>query len=259
MTNLELSQFFNEYLRTATYPVAIKVSKEEQLPPKVKSASDIFGYPINICQGITIARRFGRTIGFLEKDHACGLSILIFGFKEDPDFALEGRTIYPLYAKTPEAGARTQAATPKMEIGAIKSMVVAPLHRADFEPDILLIYGNGAQIVRLVQAELYNEGGVIQSNFMGRCACGAYIVYPLQSKKCNVIIPGGGERVFALTADDEICFAIPVNRIQNVVEGLKGTHDSGVARIPTPFIGAQARPKFPPSYAELDKYCGLAE
>ena len=94
---------------------------------------------------------------------------------------------------------------------------------------------------------------------MGRCSCAAYIVYPLQSQQCNVIIPGGGERVFALTADDEIAFAIPASRLAGVVEGLKGTHDSGVARIPTPFFGVQAKPKFPPSYAELDKYCGLTE
>jgi uncharacterized protein (DUF169 family) len=255
--NQELNNVFNEYLRLATYPVAIKVSSEEVLPPKVKSAKAMFSYPINICQGITLARRAGRTIGFLEEDHACGLSILIFGYKEDPDFALAGNTIYPLYAKTPEAGAKTQAATPKMEIGGIKSIVVAPLHRADFEPDLVLIYGNGAQIVRLVQGALYNEGGAIESQFMGRCSCGAYIVKPLQTQKCNVIVPGGGERVFALTADDEIAFVIPASQLQNVTEGLIGTHKSGVARIPTPFFGISARPVFPPSYTELDKYCGL--
>ncbi|NLK51733.1 MAG: DUF169 domain-containing protein [Syntrophomonadaceae bacterium] len=255
--NQKLNEVFNEYLRTATFPVAIKVSGEEELPPRVRAASALYGYPINICQGITIARRFGRTIGFQEKDHACGLSILIFGFKEDPDFALQGHTIYPLYAKTPEAGARTQAATAKMEIGAIKSMVVAPLHRADFAPDLVLIYGNGAQIVRLIQAANYHEGGAIESQFMGRCSCAVYIVKTLQTQKCNVVIPGGGERVFALTADDEIAFAIPASQLQNVTEGLIGTHKSGVARIPTPFFGASARPVFPPSYEELDQYCGL--
>lgn len=255
--NQKLNAVFNEYLRLATFPVAIKVSSEEELPPKVKSASALFGYPINICQGITMARRTGRTIGFLQQDHACGLSVLIFGYKEDPDFALDGHTIYPLYTKTPEAGAKTQAATPKMEIGAIKSIVVAPLHRADFEPDLILIYGNGAQIVRLIQAALYNEGGAIESQFMGRCSCGAYIVKPLQTQKCNVMIPGGGERVFALTADDEIAFVIPANKLQSVTEGLIGTHKSGVARIPTPFFGVSAQPAFPPSYDALGEYCGL--
>ena len=255
--NKKLNEVFNEYLRLATFPVAIKVSQEDSLPAKVKAASALFGYPINICQGISIARRNGRTIGFLEKDHACGLSILIFGYKEDPDFALAGHTIYPLYAKTLEAGAKTQTATPKMEIGGIKSMVVAPLHRADFAPDLVLIYGNGAQIVRLIQAALYNEGGAIESQFMGRCSCGVYIVKALQTQKCHVVVPGGGERVFAQTADDEIAFVIPAAQIQNVVEGLIGTHNSGVARIPTPFFGTSARPIFPSSYDELDRYCGL--
>ena len=51
-----------------------------------------------------------------------------------------------------------------MEIGAIKSMVAAPLHRADFAPDLVLIYGNGAQIVRLIQTANYREGGRLNLN-----------------------------------------------------------------------------------------------
>jgi len=259
LDNKELNHFFNEYLRTATFPVAVKVSKTNELPPKVKRAKDIFGYPIAFCQGISMARRFGRTIGFIKEDHACPLTIPIFGYSDNPDFAVEGNCVYPLYAKTPEAGAVTQAATPQMEAGEIGSIVLAPLNKADFEPDLLLVYGNAAQIVRMIQGELYNEGGAVTSSFMGRCACGASIVKPLQTQKSQVVIPGGGERVFALTTDDELCFATPANRIQSVVEGIKGTHDSGVARIPTLFFGVSAKPKFPPSYAKLAEYCGMTE
>ncbi|MHC1725643.1 MAG: DUF169 domain-containing protein [Syntrophobacteraceae bacterium] len=257
MNNKELYDFIDEYLRTATFPVAIKLSAEEALPPKVKSASDAFGYPVAVCQAITAARRLGRTTGFHAKDHACALSHVYFGFKENPDFAKAGTTVYPLYTKDAEAGARTNAQELHLDSGTFKTMIVAPLQRADFEPDILIVYGNAAQMVRLIQGELFNEGGKLTSSFMGRCACGAYISYPHKTKQCNVVIPGGGERVFAMTGDDEIAFAIPKERIQNVIEGLQGTHKSGVARIPTPFFGITAQPKWPPSYKELGKYCGL--
>lgn len=256
MTNKEVSNFLNEYLRTATYPVAIKLLKEE-LPPNIKRASEVYGYPLSVCQGIAVARRLGRTLGFGISDHACALSHIYFGFKEEPDFYKEGACVYPLYTRDLEAGTRTYKAEVHLEVGTFENMIVAPLHRADFEPDILIIYGNPAQIVRLIQAELYNEGGAITSSFMGRCACGSYISYPYKTGKCNVVIPGGGERVFAMTCDDEMAFAIPKGRIANVVEGLKGTHDSGVARIPTPFAGMTARPKFPSCYAELESYCGI--
>jgi uncharacterized protein (DUF169 family) len=259
MDNKQLYDFFNEYLRTATFPVAIKLSPDEQLPSKVKSASDAFGYPIAVCQAIAAARRLGRTTGFHAQDHSCALSHIYFGFKENPDFAKAGTTVYPLYTKDTAAGAKTNSEELHLELGTFKTMIVAPLHRADFEPDIVIVYGNAAQMVRLIQGELFNEGGKLTSSFMGRCACGAYIANPYKTKKCNVVIPGGGERVFAMTCDDELAFAIPKEKIQNVVEGIQGTHKSGVARIPTPFFGVTAKPKWPPSYGELAKYCGLKD
>jgi uncharacterized protein (DUF169 family) len=257
MNNKERFDFFNEYLRTATYPVAIKLSPDDELPAKVKSVNELYHYPIAVCQAITAARRLGRTIGFKTSDHACALSHVYFGFKENPDFAKKGTTVYPLYTKDTEAGANTNAAERHLGLGTFKTMIVTALQKADFEPDIIIIYGNAAQIVRCIQGELFNEGGAITSNFMGRCACGAYISYPYLTKKCNVVIPGGGERVFAMTCDDELAFAIPNEKIQNVIEGIKGTHNSGVARIPTPFFGITAAPKFPSAYDELAEYCEI--
>jgi len=67
----------------------------------------------------------------------------------------------------------------------------------------------------------------------------------------------GNERVFAMTCDDELAFAIPKEKTQNVVEGVIGTHNSGAARIPTPFSGITAKPKWPSYYKELEEYCGL--
>lgn len=94
---------------------------------------------------------------------------------------------------------------------------------------------------------------------MGCCACCAYITVPYKLKKCNVIIPGGGERVFAMTCDDELAFAIPQEGIQNIVEGVKGTHNTSVARIPTPFFGIVANPAIPSCYDELHRYVGIKE
>lgn len=254
-----LNATLNEYIRPATFPVAIKVSKDENLPSGVRRPQKLFGHRINICQGITLVRRIGWTLGFLKEDHACALSFVILGFVEEPDFAKSGHVVYPLYTETPEAGAKTQSSTPKMPVGEINSIILAPLHRADFEPDIVLIYGNAAQIARLVQGALYKEGGFIKSRFAGRCACGGEIVVPLTQQRCNIIIPGGGERIFALTADDELVFAVPNSKIESLIEGIVGTHKTGVARMPTPFFGARVKPEFPGSYSELEKYCGLRD
>jgi uncharacterized protein (DUF169 family) len=92
---------------------------------------------------------------------------------------------------------------------------------------------------------------------MGRGACGSSIGYPYKNKQVNVVLPGGGERVFGMTCDDEMCFSIPREKIDSVLEGVKATHDGGVARMPTPFFGISADPVFPPSYKKLEEHIGL--
>lgn len=255
----ELDQTIRDYLRTATYPVAVKIQKDCTLPPDTRRPLEMLGYPINICQGISMARRYGWTIGYLKEDHACGPAMTVFGLVESPSFIKDGSIIYPLYAKTLEAGAVTQQETPSMPFGAIGSIIMAPLHRTSFDPDIVLVYGNPGQIVRLIQGSLYNNGGFIESRFMGRAACGSEIITPFLEQKCNVTIPGGGEKAFALTCDDEMVFSIPAKDIPGLIEGLIATHKAGASRQPTPFYGVRMKPVFPEKYNDLQKYCGLGD
>ncbi|NPV93377.1 MAG: DUF169 domain-containing protein [Firmicutes bacterium] len=257
MDHTKLNAAVEQYVKPITFPVAVKISDSKEIPAKFRQPNKLVGHRLNICQGVNLVRRFGWNIGFQEEDHACGLSILILGYKEVPEFAINGHTVCPAYVKTPEAGARTQADTLHAEVGSIGSILLSPLGKADFEPDVVLVYGNPAQIVRLIQGALYLEGGSIKSSFMGRCACAGEFVYPHFKQECNVIIPGGGERVFAMTNDDELVFAIPRSKFESVAVGVEATHKGGVARIPTPFFGIQAEPKFPAVYEELDKYTGL--
>jgi uncharacterized protein (DUF169 family) len=253
MTNAEINAYVNEYLRVATFPVAVKLLKEA-LPEKVRTARQLFTHRVAICQGITLARRVGRTIGFEKDDHDCPLSRVILGFVEEPEMKKDGSIVYPLYAKDLEAGKKTAAVEPRMDFGTCDNIILAPLHKANFDPDVLIIYGNPAQIVRLVQGSLYNEGGTVTSSFMGRGACGSSIAYPFKTQKVNVVIPGGGERVFGMTCDDEMCFAIPGAKIESVLEGVKATHDNGVARMPTPYMGVHAQAVYPASYKKLADY-----
>ncbi len=257
ITNYELNAFISEYLRPATFPVAVKLFKGS-LPEKVKSARQFYQHGLAVCQGITIARRLGRAIGFSKQDHACPITHVLFGFVKEPAMNKKGEVAYPLYVKDLSAGKNTASKELHLAPGSFDSLILAPLHRADFEPDVLIIYGNPAQIVRLIQGALFEEGGNITSSFMGRGACGASIGYPFKTKQCNVVLPGGGERVFAMTCDDEMCFAMPGEKIQSVLRGVKATHDGGVARMPTPYFGISADPVFPPSYDKLAKYCNLS-
>lgn len=257
MTNKEFNTVIERYIRPITFPAAIKMSKGDSLPKEYRRPTKIFGYRINICQGLSIARRYGWTIGFLKDDMGCAVSMLIFGFYEDPEFVKKGEIIYPGFTKTLTAAAKIQSLQPKAPVGSIGSIVIGALDRVDFEPDLVLVYGTPAQVIRLVQSALYRDGGTIESRFSGRCACAQEFIYPFLQDRCNVIIPAQGERVYATTADDEIVFAIPKNHIESVAEGLEETHKSGAARFPTPFFGLQSLPSFPKRYEALEHYCGI--
>ena len=256
----KLEAAINKYIRPLTFPVAIKFFKEgEELPEKAKIPTKHMGYPIAVCQAMTIARKFGWTIAMYQEDQACPLSHIILGYAEEPDLIKDGSVVKPLYVDNDEAAMLTQSTTPKMPTADTHCIVLAPLDKATFDPDVVVCYGNAAQITRCTQGALYKGGGYIESRFAGRGACGGEITVPFSQDKCNIICPGGGERVFALTADDELAFAIPANWFERVAEGIEGTHKGGVARIPTPAMGVMMRPQMPPKYWELEKHLGLRE
>ncbi|MBS4030053.1 MAG: DUF169 domain-containing protein [Clostridiales bacterium] len=249
-----------EYIRPLTYPVAVKLLKDgEDFPAKTRFPAEFAKERWALCQGIAMSRRVGWKVGFRREDHACILAMMIFGLESEPQTVKDGEIVYPYYAQSPEAGRRTQEATPSLPLDAFSGVVTAPLAKADFDADVVLVYGNAAQVIRLVQGALYHGGGKIDSSFTGRGACGSEIVVPYQTGQCKVIIPGGGERVFAHTADDELLFAVPACELANVAAGVEATHKSGIARIPTPFMGMRCKPDFPEKYTDVAKQFGIVD
>jgi uncharacterized protein (DUF169 family) len=258
--NKRVDEVISKYIRPLTYPVAIKICKKgDPVPEKAKVPMKDMKHPIAICQGISLARKYGWTVAMYKEDHACPVAHVILGYVEEPDFIKNGSIIKPLYVDNDEAAVKTQASTPKMPTADTHCIVMAPIHLATFDPDVVIVYGNPAQITRMVQGACYKVGGYVESRFAGRGACGGEITVPYAQNKCNVICPGGGERIFGLTADDEMAFAFPASWIDNVLEGIEKTHKGGVARIPTPQAGLLIHPIMPPYYHELGVYCGIED
>jgi uncharacterized protein (DUF169 family) len=63
------------------------------------------------------------------------------------------------------------------------------LHLATFDPDVVVCYGNSAQITRFVQGALYKVGGYIESRFAGRGACGGEITVPYSRTSATSSFP----------------------------------------------------------------------
>ena len=248
-----ISQALDSYVRPATFPVAIKmVSSMGEIPEKARMPKRDFGTPMPVCQGVALARRYGWSMAMGEEDMLCPLGALTLGFLPVKPKFLDGSFNVPFWVKNQDVRAKIAQALPRLEHGKYTHLVAAPLHRANFEPQVIIVYGNPAQIARLIQATIYGTGEPIVSSSIGGFACGEEITKTMLTDKCQFIVVGGGDRAIAQTQDHEASFAIPMSKVEALIEGLEGTHKGGL-RYPTPsFLTFKA--EFPPSFGELVDY-----
>ncbi|MFQ5859631.1 MAG: DUF169 domain-containing protein [Anaerolineae bacterium] len=252
------AEALQQHIRPASFPVAIKMLREgEPIPDRVKRPAEDLGFQSAICQGFAIARRYGWPIAIGRDDLSCPLAKAVFGFAPMLDYYVEGHACAGMYTETPGAGHRTEAETPKFEYGQYQYIVLAPLHRCSFEPDVVLIYGTPGQIMRLVTAALWKQGGQITSSFSARIDCADVVIETMKTGEPQVVLPCYGDRIFAQTEDHEMAFTVPAGRLDEIVEGLEGTHKGGV-RYPIPsFLRYQGQ--FPPTYEKMNELWAAQE
>jgi uncharacterized protein (DUF169 family) len=240
------------HIRPATFPVAAKLLRpDEPVPEKAKRPFRDMKIQIAICQAIAMARRYGWTVAVGEEDLNCVLTKTVFGFSPLTEHFTAGHLACGMYVETLEAGARTEEATERVTHGTYKHLLLAPAARTEFAPDAIVIYGNPAQVMRLVTGALWKRGGAITSSFTGRVDCSDEILRPMLSGDYQVILPCYGDRVFGHTEDGEMAFALPGSKMAELVEGLAGTHKGGI-RYPIPAF-LRFTPQYPEHYYELER------
>jgi MtaA/CmuA family methyltransferase len=240
------------YIRPQTFPVAIRMLKPgEAIPERAKRPARDFKKLSMSCQVIDMARRYGWTIALTREDHICSLGIAALGFEKPTHLHSSGTLCEGMYTETKEAGQRSEVAVDRFEPGHFSALLVAPLERASFEPDLVCVYGNPAQIMRLVQAALWKQGGKLTSSFAGRVVCADIIVTTMQTDRPQVIMPCSGDRIFGQTQDHEMAFTIPWSQMEDILAGLRGTHAGGIRYPITQFM--EYEPKLPPRYLEANR------
>ena len=226
----KINEALNSYVRPQTFPVAVKmVSSASEIPEKARMPKRDLGVTMPLCQVIAIARRQGWLMAMGKEDMNCPLGALTLGFVPAKEHFLDGSFNIPFWAKSQDVRAQMNQGLPRLEYGKYTYIIVAPLHRADFKPHIIIIYGNPAQLSRLIQSTVYTTGEPnVPSNMMSGFSCGAEITAPILSEQCQVSIAGGGDRTIAQTHDHEAAFTIPMSKIAAVVEGLEETYKIGM-------------------------------
>ena len=115
----------------------------------------------------------------------------------------------------------------RLESGKYSHLLIAPIEIAGFEPDVVMLYGTPAQVMRLVQAARQGDNQGISAIATGFGDCGDIVARTILTDQCQFIMPSGGDRVFGGTQDHEVIFAIPQSKVEAVIKGLKDSHKAG--------------------------------
>jgi len=205
-----------------------------------------------------MARNYGWTVGLTKEDLVCVPAMIAFGFSGAPDPA---ETLGKLFcevsfSQSEDGGVKETASMIRFENDEYQAIAMAPLQKGLFDPDSVVVYGNPAQVMRLIQAFSYMETGRIAGNFGGKVECTEYLIAPFKTQAPRIAIPGMGDRIFSMTQDDEMVFSIPGQLLDGLVEGLKSAGKKIGARYPvTPYQNFE--PEFPKPYKVLADELGL--
>lgn len=242
------------YIRPHCFPLAVKMCHTAtELPEKARMPGRDLGYPIALCQAIGMGRRYGWTMALGRDDISCAWPALSLGFlPARPDY-LDGSFSESIRPGSKEQAARDAREMWRLEYGKYSHIVLAPVHNATFEPQLIVLYGDAAQIARLVQGALWTRGGFMTTRAGMGMDCVETITGTLVTDECRFVLPSGGNRIIGSTQDHELAFAMPASKAETVIEGLEASHKAGVLRYPVP-TNLRFQPQHPPDNVALMEF-----
>ncbi|OFW55789.1 MAG: hypothetical protein A2133_02965 [Actinobacteria bacterium RBG_16_64_13] len=239
-----------------TYPLAIKMlGSESEIPEGAIRPKKDRGEHYAICQVFSLARRQGMTVAMFLEDHWCFEPIISYGLVETPADYLDGFTNSFFIANKEEAAKHARDTT-RLPVGQYSGMVVGPLKRADFAPDLTMIYCNPGQLRHLLLALRYLNGTQVTSTLDPIGSCVHSVVPSLLQGKCQVTVPDPGDFERAGAQEDEMILTVPTNRMKELMDGIYHFEESnrGFRR-----FALSVRPDYeqPPFYQDYFKRWGL--
>jgi len=206
----QVEEALAHFIRYQTFPVALKLCQSEgELPEKARMPVRDLGHQVTLCQAIGLTRRFGWTLAVGRDDQSCLGGALTMGF----------------VAGSPQSFPFPDEK--RLEAGKYSHLLMAPIGSATFEPDVVVVYGSSAQVMRLSHAAAMGGGLQVSARGTGLADCGDVVTLTAHSGQCQFILPSGGDRVFGSTQDHEVIFAIPANQGETIAAGLASTHKMG--------------------------------
>jgi uncharacterized protein (DUF169 family) len=214
----ELSSKLKTLLGLKGSPVAVKlVQSRSDIPAGVPELKE----KVRHCEMVQKARN-GDVFYATKEQHACAGGAGALGIMETPEKIKTGEFYFGLGRfKTLDAAKKTMKAVPRTGKSFVASMY-APLEKASFEPDVIVIIGTPKQLLKIAQSNIYHEGGRNVASFSGiQSLCADAVASPYNTGELNATFGCDGSRKYAKIADEELIVGIPAAKLESVVEALE--------------------------------------
>ena len=167
-----------------------------------------------------------REIGPFYSDHdgqKCLAGRYVLGLGDVPEVFENGAYGSALkYAKTPKAMQRIYRKLPKIEKGHVSYVSAAPLDKAEFEPDVVVVTcATTWKAFNLLRAYSYDSGKTWKGESTAALGCAWMFSYPYITGEVNFVIPSGGMFHNHVIDRDEMIIAIPLEQLYGLVRNLK--------------------------------------
>lgn len=229
--NKERWELLHRFLNLEYPPVAMKLIEDaSEVPENAVSPRRDMGGHIALCQAFALSRRQGKTVYMEKQDHWCWNPLITYGMVEckrgTPAFQTISST---MGISDPDKADDFVDAFPKLPYGKYCGILTAPLDKADYEPDILLIYCGNSQLRVLLMGIVSKTGKMLDSSFTPLDSCVYSVVPPFQNGDYRITIPDPGEYERALTDKNDIILTVPHQRMEEFFSGVGEKDARGVS------------------------------
>ena len=227
-------------LKLRNYPIAYKRLEDAAELETIRKVRRLNRFML-FCQLPALVRNRGWTVGVTAQEGISPRCARIHGLASptEKSKAEESAQLSTTWFASPEEAMRQQEDYPRIPPG--EALVLAPLASGKFEPDVVLIYGNPAQLMMILCGLQKIRYERFEFFFIGEGACADSLAQCYTSGRPSIAIPCFGERRFGEVLDDEMVLALPPALVETAVEGLRKLSKVGL-RLPIPFHGAEFDP-----------------
>jgi len=216
----ELGTELENTLRLKTKIIAYRrLEKAEELDT-IKNVIRLDRF-FTFCQVPFMVRVNGITVGITKENKILERCSRIFGLRQATEKSMnaEAAMLSTTWFRSPEEALQQQGDYYRIPVGG--AIVLAPLTKQKFEPEVVLVYGNPAQIMMILCGLQKVKYERFSFSFIGEGACSDSLAQCYITGKPSVSIPCTGERSMGGVSDDEIVVALPPGELERAISGLK--------------------------------------